>query len=391
MPSWQKILAVLALLAVLGLTWLGIQRRGLFSGLGSEHVDVEPSESNGVAAYSESLSAPETRPESDEGEDRRERVLDAGTSRGLTIRYRDGAPVSGIGVYAVEKSPGGPRRNVVAGASGMLTETSELGVLVLSADVAREGLRGFALALSARSALILPMDELVEGGTLTVDRLVPQDLLLMPPQGAQLNEGQRVEVQIGSKGDAGFTAPWAWGAGQAPRDLFGEYHLTSADPIDEMAHYIAEPVVFSDGALEATVLLPQTPCFTHLVSAPFGWELAGSTISREFRPSPDALELRFHSLELRRLRVRSSSGGLWPSPDRVFLASKALAMDGSWSTQWELELDAEPSALIEGETEFIVPSEHEMGAAAIIAEYGEGRRLESEVYPQLPEYVEIGQ
>jgi len=391
MPIREKILAVLALLMILGLTWLGFQGSGPFSGRDSTSFDRDPSDSEVIAARPESLPVPETRPGSDGGEDPRESVSNAEAIRGLTIRYEDGAPVSGVGVYAIEEWTGGLMRSVSAGASRLLAETSELGVLTFPADTARDDLRGVALALTQRAALILPMNRLVEGEVLTIGRLIPQELRMIPPKGAQLSEGQTVAVQIGSKGDAGFTAPWRWGSAQAPNDLFGEYHLTYGGGVDEPAYYVAEPVAFGSDSVEAVVLLPQTPCLVYQVSAPFGWELAGLTKSTEFRPSGDTVELRFESLELRKLRVRSKSGSLWPGPNRVLLARKALEPSGLWSTKWELELDAEPSALIEGETVFVIPSEHESGAAAIIAEYAEGVRFESEVYSRVPEYAEIRQ
>jgi hypothetical protein len=387
----KKMLVVLALLMILGLTLLRLQRSGPFSSLGSTSIDGDSSASGGGAAQSESLPVPETRPGLDEGAGSRESASDADAPSGLIIHYEGGAPVSGVGAYAIEEWTGGLMRSVSAGASRLLTETSELGVLALPAETARDDLRGVALALTQRSALVLPMSRLREGEVLTIGRLIPQELRVIPPKGAQLSQGQTVEVQIGSKGDAGFTAPWMWGSAQAPKDLFAEYHLTYGGGVDEPAYYVAEPVVFGNGSLKAIVPLPQTPCLVYQVSAPFGWELAGLTMSTEFRPSGDTVELRFEALELRKLRVRSESGSLWPGPNRVLLARKALEPSGLWSTKWELELDIEPSALIEGETVFVIPSEHESGAAAIIAEYGEGVSFESEVYSRVPEYAEIQQ
>lgn len=310
---------------------------------------------------------------------------------GVSLVFTSGAPASGLRVFGVERGGGGPAREIVEGSSRLIGKTSEAGVIPLSDEFARDSLQGVAVAVSPGCAVIFPVARFAEGATIEIADPIEQELEVVFPEGPPNAVGESVVLQCESRTEGRFSAPWKWGLMRAPSDFFPSHHLESTKPILERCYYSAVAVEVRRAVGAAQVSLSAVPSRVFAVDMPLGYELIEDDAVTSFVPGSDPLSVRLRRLLLRTVQVRSKNGELWPAPSSVFLARKAVSVNGEWFTKWEMRLESEESDPDAHMVEFCVPSEHEEGAASIIVEYGGGLRLESEMYQWLPEHVEIRQ
>jgi hypothetical protein len=303
-------------------------------------------------------------------------VMAASPSAGwIVVRYPDAAPAAGLSVYTTGHESMYSRK-IVEGASPKVGVVAVDGLLRRPAFT--DDMTGLAIAYSDGAAVIVPAAAASDEAIIEIPRPCIQVVTLEAEGNPRQLPQDAFRLLVVSSGALLYSGLWDWSAmGQA--SFFSNYQLAGGDYQEtEPFVMVVREVRLGDPSLR--LIVPPSACEALVQACPFGWWVDG----HKFQAGTGEVTLKARELRIHRLDLLDDSGAPLPNPAVVSVCMKQIGPSGNPILIAQMSLLTRDGP---DHTDFTIPPAQDGVPVSILASYGDGKVLESEVFTVVPDRV----